>query len=97
MLIKTGFNIALALAVCGWVVILLGAVFSVMAFDAPGSQGRWQAWAFVGGMIALALLCLAAIIGAKMLFQEERIALAFALLFVPAAVGAAFLVKRFVS
>jgi hypothetical protein len=88
------FNLMLALAAGGWVMTLLGAVLSVMTFDAPQSQGRWQAWAFVGAMCALCLVTLAAILAAKWLFQSERIAPAFALLVVPAGAGAYFLAKK---
>lgn len=92
---KIAFNIVLALAVCGWIAILFGAIFSVMAFDAPGSQARWQAWGFVIGMVVLTMLTFAAILAAKMLFRDERVMLAFLLLIAPAGGGAVFLLKRF--
>ena len=94
MPVQVVFNIMLALAAGGWVMILLGAILSVMAFDAPQAQGRWQAWAFVGGMCALCLVTLAVILAAKWLFQNERVAPAFALLAVPAGAGAYSLARK---
>ncbi|WP_243368403.1 hypothetical protein [Microvirga solisilvae] len=88
------FNLMLALAAGGWVVTLIGAVLSVMAFDAPSAQGQWQAWGFVGGMCVLCLATLAAIIAAKWLFESERAAPALALLVVPAGVGAFALARK---
>ncbi len=94
MLVQVVFNLLFALAAGGWVMTLIGAILSVMAFDAPQAQGRWQAWAFVSAMCALCLVTLAAILGAKWLFQGERVAPAFALLSVPAGAGAYYLVRK---
>ncbi|NIX77647.1 hypothetical protein [Microvirga terricola] len=97
MLVQIAFKMTLVLAVCGWIGTLIGAALSVMAFDAPGSQSRWQAWAFVGGMILLTLASLAAIIAAKTVFQNDRVMLAFVLLAVPALAGAVFVAMRFLT
>ncbi|WP_112663596.1 hypothetical protein [Microvirga flavescens] len=97
MLIHIAFRIALLLAICGWVGMLIGTALSVMTFDAAGSQGRWQAWAFVGGMTLLTVVSLVAIFAAKSLFQAESAVLAFVLLAVPAIVGAVFVVMRLLA
>ena len=94
MLIEVGFSLALGLAVGGWIASLLGAIYSVMTFDAPKAQARWQAWAFLVGMCALCLATLGAIIASRSLFQDGRTVPAFLLLTLPAATGSIFLLKR---
>jgi hypothetical protein len=94
MLVDIGFALALGLAVGGWIASLLGAIYSVMAFDAPKAQARWQAWAFLVGTCSLCLTTLGAIIVSRWLFQVGDIPAAFILLIVPASAGGIFLFKR---
>jgi hypothetical protein len=94
MLIDVGFSLTLGLAVGGWIASLLGAIYSVMSFDAPKAQARWQAWAFLVGICTLCLATLGAIIASRSLFQDGRTVPAFILLTLPAAAGSIFLFKR---
>jgi uncharacterized membrane protein HdeD (DUF308 family) len=96
-MLQAVFNIAVLLAICGAAVITVGAFLSVMAFDAPGSQGRWQAWAFVIGMFLLAVAGFAAIAFAKSFFEQGRVVAAFACLALPAAIGTAFVIAKIVN
>lgn len=94
MLVEMIFALALGLAAGGWVASLLGAIYSVMAFDAPKAQARWQAWAFLIGMWGSCLVTLGAIIVSRSLFNDGRTMPAFLLLILPASAGGVFLLKR---
>jgi hypothetical protein len=77
------------LSLLGMVFAALVAPFSVMAFDAPGSNQQWEAWAVMVGFMALPLVLFLLVVGGAVLAWMGWSRTAAASLSTPAVVGLA--------